>query len=247
MRWRDLVVGFLVVMAGWQLLSWAIARPIVPGIVPILETFWEEMRNGDLRVHFLVSTRRVVLAILAALVTGVPAGLALGQFRTLDRLFAPLIYIAYPVPKIVFLPIFILLLGLGDLSKIAIIAFILFFQILVVVRDEAVGIRPELVASVRSLGAGRLALLRYVYLPATVPAVLTALRVSIGTAVAVLFFAESFATRAGLGYYIITDAFSRVAYREMYAGVLAMSLLGLALYYLSDWLERRLAPWMFVE
>lgn len=247
MRWRELLLGFLIVMLGWQLLSWAIARPIFPGVLPILQTFWEEMRGGELQGHFIVSTRRVVLAILLALATGVPAGLALGQFHTLDRLLAPLIYIAYPVPKIVFLPIFILFLGLGDGSKIAIIAFVLFFQILVVVRDEAVGIRPEMVASVRSLGAGRLALLRYVYLPATVPAVLTALRVSIGTAVAVLFFAESFATREGLGYYIISDAFARIAYREMYAGVLAMSLLGLALYYFADWLERRLAPWMFVE
>jgi ABC-type nitrate/sulfonate/bicarbonate transport system permease component len=84
-------------------------------------------------------------------------------------------------------------------------------------------------------------------MPVTLPAMLTALRVSIGTAVAVLFFAESFATTAGLGYYIIADAFSRVAYREMYAGVLAMSLLGLALYFLADWAERKLAPWMFVE
>lgn len=247
MKWRELLLGFLIVMAGWQLLSWAVNRPIIPGLFPILETFWEQMRGGELRAHFLVSTRRVVLAILLALVTAVPAGLALGQFRPLDRLFAPILYIAYPVPKVVFLPIFILFFGLGDGSKIAVIAFILFFQILVVVRDDAMGIRPEVIASVRSLGAGRLALLRYVYLPATVPAVLTALRISIGTAVAVLFFAESFATREGLGYYIITDAFARIAYREMYAGVLAMSLLGLALYYLSDWLERRLAPWMFVE
>jgi ABC-type nitrate/sulfonate/bicarbonate transport system permease component len=78
-----------------------------------------------------------------------------------------------------------------------------------------------------------------------VPAALTALRVSVGTAIAVLFFAESFATTSGLGYYIINDSWGRLAYPEMYAGVLAMSLLGLVLYFLIDRLERRLAPWMF--
>ena len=114
-------------------------------------------------------------------------------------------------------------------------------------RDVAGAIQPELLLSVRSLGAGRLALLRYVYLPASVPAMLTALRLSIGIAVSVLFLTESFATTSGLGYYIMIESWSRVAYPEMYAGVLAMSLLGLGLYYLADWLERRLAPWRFLE
>jgi NitT/TauT family transport system permease protein len=113
----------------------------------------------------------------------------------------------------------------------------------VVVRDAAGGIRPELVLSVRSLGARRRQLYRYVYLPACLPAILTALRVSTGTAIAVLFFAESFATREGLGYYII-DTWASLSYTRMYAGVLAMSLLGLALYIGLDWLESRLCRWV---
>ena len=91
-----------------------------------------------------------------------------------------------------------------------------------------------------------MALFRFVYMPASLPAILTALRLSIGTAVAVLFLAESFATTSGLGYYILVQSWGRVAYQEMYAGVLAMSLMGVALYYLTDWLERRLAPWRFL-
>ena len=158
----------------------------------------------------------------------------LGQSRVLDRLFSPVIYILYPIPKIVFLPVILLLLGIGNVSKIFIIFLILFFQILVVVRDEASALRPELIYSVRSLGAGRRALFRFVYLPATVPAALTALRVSVGTAIAVLFFAESFATTSGLGYYIIVESWGRLAYPEMYAGVVAMSLLGLLLYFVVD-------------
>jgi NitT/TauT family transport system permease protein len=125
-----------------------------------------------------------------------------------------------------------------------VISLILFFQILVVVRDEAANLRPELIASVRSLGAGRRALLRFVYLPACLPSVLTSLRVSIGTAIAVLFFAESFATTSGLGYYIIVETWGRLAYAEMYAGVVGMSLLGLALYLVVDRLQRRMCPWL---
>ncbi|MFN2271421.1 MAG: ABC transporter permease, partial [Anaerolineae bacterium] len=117
-------------------------------------------------------------------------------------------------------------------------------QMLVVVRDEAANIRPELVASVRSLGAGRRALFTYVYFPACLPAVLTSLRVSIGTAIAVLFFAESFATTTGLGYYIIIETWGRLDYAEMYAGVMAMSLLGLALYFAVDNIQRRMCPWL---
>jgi NitT/TauT family transport system permease protein len=141
------------------------------------------------------------------------------------------------------LPVILVLLGSGDVSKIFIIALILFFQILVVVRDAAADLRPELVFSVRSLGAGRRALYRYVYFPAVIPAVLTALRVSVGTAVAVLFIAESFATTSGLGYYIIIEAWGALRYPEMFAGVLGLSTLGLILYFAIDALDRRLCPW----
>lgn len=247
MNWRQLLTGFAMVLVIWQLLAWLIGRSILPAPPAVLATFAVELTVGELRHHFLVSAWRVVASIALALVTAVPAGLVLGQSQALDRFFQPLIYITYPIPKIVFLPIVLIFLGIGDASKIAVIWLILFFQVLVVVRDEAATLRPELIASVRSLGAGRMALFRFVYLPATLPAVLTALRLSIGTAVAVLFFAESFATTSGLGYYIIVESFSRVAYPQMYAGVVAMSLLGLSLYFLANWIERRLAPWLFVS
>ena len=248
MRRRDLALATLVLLIGWQLLAWLIHREVLPGPWEVGQAFVRALlaRRG-LGWHFLVSAWRVVISILISMLLAVPAGLILGQSRALDRFFGPMVYIVYPIPTIVFLPVILLLLGLGDRSKIFIIFLVLFFQILVVVRDQASALRPELIYSVRSLGAGRRALFRYVYLPATVPAALTALRVSVGTAIAVLFFAESFATTAGLGYYIIVDSWGRLAYPEMYAGVMAMSLLGLLLYFLIDRLERRLAPWMFVK
>jgi ABC-type nitrate/sulfonate/bicarbonate transport system permease component len=128
-----------------------------------------------------------------------------------------------------------------------IIFLILFFQILVLVRDQAASIRPELLQSVRSLGAGRRALFRFVYLPASLPAILTALRQSVGTAVAVLYIAELFATQKGLGYYIYFNGSTLFDYPAMYAGIVALSLMGLGLYFSVDWLEHRLCPWQQVK
>jgi NitT/TauT family transport system permease protein len=153
----------------------------------------------------------------------------------------------YPIPKVVLIPVILLLFGVGDLPKIIIIFLILFFQILVLVRDRAASIEPKMILSVRSLGAGRRALFRYVYLPASLSAILTALRQSVGTAVAVLYVAELFATQKGLGYYISLNGSTLLNYPAMYAGVVAMSLLGLGLYFSVDILERRLCRWKFVE
>jgi NitT/TauT family transport system permease protein len=246
MRRRDLVWGIFGLLLAWQLLALLLRVDLLPGPWAVGQALVKEVPRG-LGRHFLVSGWRVIASIVLAMVTAVPAGLVLGQSQRLNRLFSPVIYIVYPIPKIVFLPLILLFFGIGDSSKIFIIFLILFFQILVVVRDSASALRPELIYSVRSLGAGRRALFRFVYLPATIPAALTALRVSVGTAIAVLFFAESFATTSGLGYYIITESWGRLAYPEMYAGVVAMSLLGLLLYFVVDWLERRLAPWLFVR
>ena len=245
MRRRDLLFGSLALLVLWQLLSWLLRTETFPGPWETAQAFVAAVPRGLAR-HFLVSGYRVVAGIALAMLAAVPLGLVLGQSPALNRFFSPILYITYPIPKIVFLPVILLLFGIGDTSKIVIIFLILFFQILVVVRDQAAALRPELIYSVRSLGAGRRALFRFVYLPATVPAALTALRVSIGTAVAVLFFAETFATTAGLGYYIIVDSWGRLAYADMYAGVVAMSLLGLLFYFLVDRLERWLAPWMFL-
>jgi NitT/TauT family transport system permease protein len=243
MRKRDLLLATAGLLVFWQLAATLINKPVLPPPWEVLRAFALALPE-ELGRHMLVSAWRVVVSIALAIALAVPAGLGLGLSPTASRLAAPLIYLLYPIPKIVFLPIILLLLGIGNLSKIFIISLILFFQMLVVVRDEAANLRPELIASVRSLGAGRRALFRYVYLPACLPAMLTSLRVSIGTAIAVLFFAESFATTSGLGYYIVVETWGRLDYAEMYAGVVAMSLLGLVLYFAVDSIQRRMCPWL---
>jgi NitT/TauT family transport system permease protein len=210
----------------------------------VAEVIIPELQHG-LAADFLISLYRVVASTLLAILLATPAGLVLGQSKRLDAIFAPVIYLVYPIPKVVLVPVILLFFGIGDFPKIFIIFIVLFFQILVLVRDHAAALRPELIQSVRSLGAGRRALFRYVYLPASLPAVLTALRQSIGTSVAVLYVAELFATERGLGYYIYLNGSTLFNYPAMYAGIVAMSLLGLGLYFTVDWLEHRLCPWLF--
>jgi NitT/TauT family transport system permease protein len=255
MRRRDLLLGTAFLLAAWQAVSWLVSSGvlplrartnILPGPLEVFPVFLTELPTA-LGGHLLVSLWRVLASVALAVLLAVPAGLVMGQSRSLHRLFSPLIYLTYPVPKVVLVPIVVLFFGVGDLSKIVVITLILFFQILVLVRDAAANLRPELLQSVRSLGAGRRALFFYVYLPASLPAVLTALRVSVGIAVAVLYVAELYATRQGLGYYIFLQGSSLFNYPAMYAGIVAMALLGLGLYFAVDWLERRLCPWEFAQ
>jgi ABC-type nitrate/sulfonate/bicarbonate transport system permease component len=239
---RDLLLAILALIIIWQLAAWVVRRPILPPPLEVAAAFITGLR-GDLVGHFLVSLWRVIASTALAIAVAAPAGLILGQSRRLNNIFSPVIYLVYPIPKVVFVPIVLLFFGLGDWPKIVIIFLILFFQILVLVRDQAAGLRPELVQSVRSLGAGRRALFRFVYLPASLPAILTALRQSVGTAVAVLYVAELYATQRGLGYYIYLNGSTLLNYPAMYAGIVAMSILGLSLYFTVDWMERRVTPW----
>ena len=239
---RHLILAVLALLAIWQIAALIINRRILPTPVEVGGVFIQEL-NGELIDHFLASLWRVLASTALAIAVAVPLGLILGQSKRLNALFSPMVYLIYPIPKVVLVPIILLFLGVGDLPKIAIIFLILFFQILVLVRDQAASLRPELIQSVRSLGAGRRALFRFVYLPASLPAILTALRQSVGTAVAVLYIAELFATQKGLGYYIYINGSTLFNYPAMYAGVVAMSILGLGLYFGVDWLERRFCNW----
>jgi ABC-type nitrate/sulfonate/bicarbonate transport system permease component len=244
MKRAQLLYAVAVVAIVWQLSAMLVNRPILPAPLVVMQTFIAELRTGLLG-HFLVSLWRVIASTTLSILLAAPAGLILGQSKRLNNLISPIIYLLYPIPKVVFVPVVLLFLGLGDTPKIVIIFLILFFQILVLVRDQAASLRPELIQSVRSLGAGRRAIFRFVYLPASLPAILTALRQSVGTAVAVLYIAELYATQQGLGYYIYLNGSTLFNYPAMYAGIVAMSLLGLGLYFTVDWLERRICPWQF--
>jgi NitT/TauT family transport system permease protein len=246
MKQRDVLLAALGLAIAWQIAAMIVNRPILPAPWTVFVVFIKEL-GGGLIIHFAASLLRVTAGMALSVLTAAPAGLAIGGSRRMNRIFSPIIYLLYPIPKVVFVPVVLLFLGIGDTAKIAIIFLILFFQIVVLVRDQAAGLAPQLIQSLRSLGAGRRALFRFVYLPASLPAILTALRQSIGTAVAVLYITELFATKYGLGYYIYYNGSTLFNYPAMYAGVMAMSLLGFGMYFSVDWLERKLCRWKFAS
>jgi NitT/TauT family transport system permease protein len=234
--------GVFLLLAVWQGLSWLIGRPVLPGPAQAGKAFIVALLSDRLLPHLAYSTFRVLAAVGAALVLAIPAGIAMGRYAVGDRLFSPLVHLVYPVPKVAFLPVVVILLGVRDLSKVFLIGLTVFFQILVTTRDGARNVPRASVMSVKSLGATEWDILRHVVFPACLPRVFTALRIAVGTAVAVLFLTETFATVHGLGYYLL-DAWSRLDYRDMFAGVIAMGLLGAALHWIVDRLEARLCPW----
>ena len=236
----------LFLLAVWQYAAWSLETPLLPTPLAAVRATVRLLLDENLGKHLWVSTDRVVLSTLLSLLLGLPLGLIMGYERRIDRFLAPLVYITYPIPKIVFLPLILLFLGLGDSSKIFLITFIVFFQILVTTRDSVRKVPVETVSSLRSLGGNRAQVYRYVLLPASLPDVLTSLRLSMGTAIAVLFFAESFATTEGLGYFIM-DSWSRAAPDEMFAGIIMMALLGVGLFIVVDFLETIFCRWQHLK
>lgn len=232
--------GTVVLVAGWALLAAALDSRALPGPIPAFSAFFGLL--PELWPQLLISLYRVLAAMAIGTMLAVPAGLMLGRAPRADAIFAPIIFLTYPIPKVVFLPVLLILLGLGNLSKIALIALIVFFQILVTARDAAKAVPSGAVLSVRSLGAEQHDIARHVVLPAALPEIFTALRIGTGTAVAVLFLAESIAGTDGLGWFIV-DAWGRIDYPEMFAGIIAMALLGVLLYEALDVIEAWATRW----
>ena len=226
----------------WQGASLLAGDLIVPGPSLTASTLVDEIMTRSYWIHFGASALRIVVSLALAFVAAVPLGLALGGSRRADRLTAPLIYLTYPIPKIVFLPLILLAFGLGNFSKIFLIALIVFFQLLITTRDAARQITTEMRYSMKSLGANRLDFFRHVIWPVCLPGIFTSLRIGVGTAVAVLFFAESIGSENGLGLYIL-NAWSMADSRVMFVGIVSLSALGVFIYEAFDILERHFCRW----
>ncbi len=239
------LVVFAIALA-WKLAALGLGSNILPHPEEAFAGFAKALGTCLFWDHFIASAFRAVSAMILAWIIAFPLGLVMGSSKRIDSFLAPFVFLTYPIPKIVLLPIFLLLLGLGDQSKIAMISLILGYQILVTTRDGVRSINPKYFDSVRSLGGGRLHVLTEVLIPAALPHGFTSLRLGTGVGVAVLFFVESFATAKGLGY-LIMDAWARMNYVSMFTGILGMSLLGAALYELANLLEKRACAWSFTK
>ena len=227
------ILGFLFLGGCWHAGALALGPDLLPDPVATIRLFAESLGTPEFWGHILVSLWRLTLGLVAAVAVAFPLGLLLGHCRAADL-----------AGKIVLLPVFFTLVGLGDASRVLLIALTTGYQVLVIIRAGALSIDPSWAKAFRSMGGTTAEAVRHLYVPAALPALFTSLKVASGTAVAVLFLAESFATTSGLGY-LIMDAWGMGDVLSMFNAILGMSLLGLVIYGVIGLLERVCCPWLF--
>jgi len=239
------IYAITIILLLWYILYFIVNLSVVPSphdtIISFIKLF-----PMTLSKHILVSLFRIFISISIALIVGVTIGLITGMNNKIDKLITPIIYILYPVPKIAFLPVFMILLGIGDLSKIVLIIVIIIFPIMVTTRDGVKELSNELFYSVKSLGLSNYQIYRHMIIPGIMPNIITSLRISIGTSIAVLFYAENFATEYGIGYFIM-NKWITVDYLEMFSGILALSIMGFGIFRGIDLIEDRLCKWVKLQ
>ena len=238
---RMFAFGIFLCLVLWAVTAQILQMPVIPSPEQVLLRLVQKFPD-TIAVHAGYSLLRIILGLVAAVAVGYPIGVLMGYFPRVNRLLAPILYLTYPVPKIALLPVVMLLFGVGETSKMLLVFLIIVFQVVVAVRDAVAAIPPETYAPLRVLGATFAQIVRHIIVPASLPKFITAVRVAMATAISVLFFTETFGTQYGIGYYIM-DAWLRVNYLDMYAGIAVLSTMGLLLFILLDWTERRLCAW----
>lgn len=243
MKGQRLWLGFALLFLIWLTMHVFVDGRIIPSPFATMVTLGQLLISGELLMHMVYSLYRLTSAIGVALLLGAFSGVMMGMHKKIEALFAPFIYIMFPVPKAALLPIIFVLFGLGDLSKIVLIYLILYFQITLAVYDAVIGLSEDVFLSARTLQLTGFQLYKHVVLPAILPNILTALRVSVGIGIAVLFFAETYATSQGLGYFIMNH-WSLLNYEAMYSGIILLGALGYVIFRVIDTLRDRLVKWM---
>lgn len=244
-------ISFTIMLLLWWLASitadFILSGPkssILPGPISAFSTLINHW--GIIWPNFVRSALRLVISLIAAIFVGATVGLVVGFEEKVSRFVSPILYLVYPVPKIVFLPVILILFGLGDLSRILFIFLVAVFQVTISARDAAKNISPQWVKAVRSSGGSKLQIYRHVVIPGTLPSVLSSARISIGLGIAALYLAELSYTNQGLGTYI-ENSWKVFAYSDVFAGILAFATLGLGLYLVIEIMERTLCRWNYID
>jgi ABC-type nitrate/sulfonate/bicarbonate transport system permease component len=236
----QLVVGFLSFILFWELIYLIIQTHTIPSPIETFAYLFTII--DDLILHSLGSIGRVLAAMSISLIIGIPLGIFLGANKLFNRLFSPFLYYIYPIPKVAFLPVFMILFGLGNVSKVMLIIWIIIFQIILSVRDGVRQIPTSHFKVMNSFSASIKQQFRYLIIPAILPQVFSGLRISIGISLASLFFAENYATTYGVGY-LIMSAWTKMNYPEMFCGILTLGFIGLLIFKALDGLEAHFTPW----
>lgn len=235
-------------LAAWHL---AASGKVDLGVVSFrnvpapIEAAWAAlalMRSPTLWPHLGASLTRVLMGFLTALAVGIGLGVAIGRFRLAADLLLPPLEILRPIPAVAWIPLAILMFPSSELSM----AFITFtgalFPILLSTMHGVEAVNPRLVASARSLGAGRAAILREVILPGATPSIVTGAAIGMGTAWFCLVTAEMISGQYGIGYFT-WESYTLQNYDDIVVGMLLIGLLGMGSSLIVRRIGALLTPW----
>lgn len=210
----------------WQLAGMAGILPyyvVAPDV--IIGKLIEMVHSGELVENGIASLSLIYVGFIIAAVAGIGMGVVTGQSKLVGRLFTPLISSIYPIPKIALFPLFLVWLGLGFESKVAVLAIAVFFPMYVNTNSGVRALDRNYLWSARNFGASRFRILKDVILPSALPHIFSGLRVSVALAFIVVFSTELIAARSGLGH-LVMAAQRGANYPLMYAAIVSIAFLG---------------------
>ncbi|WP_192251901.1 ABC transporter permease subunit [Mesorhizobium caraganae] len=241
-------VTILVVLAAWAMS--ARLQLVSPVFLPSPAAVWTKFivvaRDGfvdaTLLQHIVASLGRVFAALIAAIVIGVPVGLAIG-ISTIGRgIFDPLLEFLRPIPPLAYLPLVIIWFGIGEPSKILVIAIAMLAPVALSTASGVRGVSKERINAARSLGATQRQVVRHVILPSALPSILTGLRIALGAGWSTLVAAELVAATRGLGF-MIQSAAQFLVTDVVVMGILVIATIAFVLEFIIRRIERQLVPW----
>ncbi|WP_230882418.1 ABC transporter permease [Planomonospora sp. ID91781] len=230
--------------ALWEVLPriGVVDRVFAPPLSEVLVAWYDLLVGGQLVEHFQASLIRSLSGFALAIALTIPLGLAIGWYRPVADFLSPVLELFRNTSAVALLPVFILIFGLGEPSKIIFVFYACAWPILLNTISGVRTVEPLLVKSARSMGLGPFRLFQKVILPAAVPTVFTGIRLAGAYSILVLLFAEMVGAKAGLGY-LIQDAQFSFRIPDMYAGIITISVLGLLFNLLLVTVERRFSTW----
>jgi ABC-type nitrate/sulfonate/bicarbonate transport system permease component len=241
------VVSLGGLLLGWHAVTAAgIVHPfLLPSPYDVLVEGWDLARSGVIVRFAGVSLLRVLEGFAIGAGLAIPLGMIIGRVEPIADLCDPLLELARPVPALALIPLAIAWFGIGELSKVFLIAYAAFFPIVINVITGFHSVDPVHLRAARSLRASELQVFRDVVLMSAFPHVVAGLRIGMGMAFLVLVAAELIASNAGLGY-LIQEARLNFHTPRIFVGIMAIGLLGYALSKALLELERWVVPWKYV-
>jgi ABC-type nitrate/sulfonate/bicarbonate transport system permease component len=238
------VFSVVALAIAWEVAarSGAFTPFMLPALSAVLERIWNDLSHGELLLNTGVTLYRALTGFLIGAVAGIVLGMAISRNAIANWFFDPIISVGFPMPKIAFLPVVILWLGVYDVSKITMIAVEAIFPVVTATIIGIRGVERELLWSARNMGAGERELLWQIALPAALPQIITGLQVALPIALIVAIVTEMFMGGYGLGGAMNTA--SRFAdSRGVFAGIVEIAVVGYALVKIMSLVRRRLLLW----